>query len=217
MYIYTRKHNLLCHWSPWACVEGCVVYVLAFKCCFMHFQSLGECTVDCVGYTSKQQLMIHICVQNTVECMSMLGNANFWTNKACLHAQKSMSMLGNTILCTTEVNLHGWNAMKCMSLLRNASLCTSEALSMHSGVCKVSLDLFMVCHHPYACAEDCIINVHARKCKFVHDQGLWTCGEDYFMYDHARKHHWVYDQMHSGPCKVSVHLKQQLNTHTCAE
>ena len=35
------------------------------------------------------------------------------------------------------------------------------------------------------------------------------------MYDHARKHHWVYDQMHSGPCKVSVHLKQQFNTQTC--
>ena len=33
--------------------------------------------------------MIHTHVQNTVECMSMLGNANFWTNEARVHAQKA--------------------------------------------------------------------------------------------------------------------------------
>ena len=59
-------------------------------------------------------------VQNTVECISMLGNTNLCFSEGhAMHKRR----LQNTILCTTEVHVH---AQKCMSLLRNASLCTSE-------------------------------------------------------------------------------------------
>ena len=65
----------------------------------------------------------------------------------------------------------------------------------------------MLCHYPYACADDCIKYVHARKRQFVLGRELCACAVDYLMHVHTRKHNFVY---HSSPfacvedCVVNV-------------
>ena len=112
--------------------------------------------------------MIRMHFQNTVECMSMLGNGNMCMSESRVHAQKTtdcMSTLRNTILCTAEVHVQAQNALKCMFLLSliprpprrgerpgdEASPCLEmlvhelpRSVSMHSGLCKVPLDCFAV-------------------------------------------------------------------------
>ena len=100
-----------------------------------------------------------------LKCMCRI----LWMSESCAHAQTTdcMSTLKNTILCTTEVHVHAQNALKCMSLLSlilraprrgegpgdEASPCLEmpvhelpRSVSMHSGLCKVSLDWFAVIH-----------------------------------------------------------------------
>ena len=52
--------------------------------------------------------MIHMLVQNAMQCISMLGNANLCMSECHAYAQKTsdcMPTLGNTFLDTTQVSV----------------------------------------------------------------------------------------------------------------
>ena len=52
----------------------------------------------------------------------------------------------------------------------------------------------MLCRGLYACAEDCVMHVHAIKHHFVDNQGSYACAEGFVMHVHAIKHHFVDNQ-----------------------
>ena len=168
MYFHTRKHHFVRHSSPCGCVEGCIVYVPAWKCQFVHFQRPGASTVDRVRYlyTRKRFAMIRVHAQEALQGISLLGIASLQKTGVHAHAQgivQHMMMLGNTILCTTNVTV---------------------AVQKAFCPCKHQ---FVRDQGPCACVESCVLYVPAWKCQFMHFRGPGACTVDRVRYLYTTK------------------------------